>query len=542
MKKSIIIFTVLGLLTCFYACKKDESNPTQTQTAGTIQGQVTSITGDTVIATALITTLPATSSVRTDTMGNYVIKNVSSGQYTVTASKGYNSSSVNINVLSGKTTIADIHLDYTSAPTLGLVAYYPFNGNANDESGHGNDLTITNAVLTTDRFGNSNKAYSFNGTNAYLSRTSFIGINPGNSVHTICGWIYFSQLPLTGRSWPMLFGNQGTNTSEQWILGTNSVYNVGFYNMSGFGISATPSVWTHICFTYDGSQIKGYLNGQLVQTASASNWNLSGIPLTFAKSVDPSSSAEKYFQGSLDDFRFYNCALSSTEIQSIYNEPNPGGGSSTIGPYENDVNTIALYHFDETSGDTAADGSGNGHTGTSYGATIVAGKFGNARSFNYNTPVVLGNSLFSSPPQQQTIEAWVKVTNWTPGQGNIYYDGNDGEIQLGTSPDSTIHFGANTSTWTFVGSGKLQSNVWYHVAAELDLTTMKERLYINGVLQNEETLASGNITSYGPGGGYRPTIGSYNNGTYFYGLIGLIDEVRISNKIRDVSEFHLSKH
>ena len=45
----------------------------------------------------------------------------------------------------------------------GLVAYYPLNGNANDESGNGNHVTVYGATLTTDRFGNTNKAYSFDG-------------------------------------------------------------------------------------------------------------------------------------------------------------------------------------------------------------------------------------------------------------------------------------------------------------------------------------------------------------------------------------------
>jgi hypothetical protein len=45
----------------------------------------------------------------------------------------------------------------------GLVAHYPFNGNANDESGNGNNGTVNGATLTTDRFGNMNKAYSFDG-------------------------------------------------------------------------------------------------------------------------------------------------------------------------------------------------------------------------------------------------------------------------------------------------------------------------------------------------------------------------------------------
>ena len=45
----------------------------------------------------------------------------------------------------------------------GLIAYYPFNGNANDQSGNGNDGTVYGATLTEDRFGNLNNAYSFDG-------------------------------------------------------------------------------------------------------------------------------------------------------------------------------------------------------------------------------------------------------------------------------------------------------------------------------------------------------------------------------------------
>ncbi len=62
--------------------KKDECNPTQPSTTGTIQGQVTSITGDTVIIGAIVTTSPATSSDSTNAQGSYTISNVSPGQET----------------------------------------------------------------------------------------------------------------------------------------------------------------------------------------------------------------------------------------------------------------------------------------------------------------------------------------------------------------------------------------------------------------------------------------------------------------------------
>ena len=52
--------------------------------------------------------------------------------------------------------------------TNGLVAYYPFNGNANDATGNGNNGTVHGAVLTTNRFGDVNSAYLFDGNSAYI--------------------------------------------------------------------------------------------------------------------------------------------------------------------------------------------------------------------------------------------------------------------------------------------------------------------------------------------------------------------------------------
>ena len=61
--------------------------------------------------------------------------------------------------------IAQVNLD------SGLVTYYSFNGNANDESVNGNNGTVNGATLTTDRFGNANKAYSFDGVkNIFLRK------------------------------------------------------------------------------------------------------------------------------------------------------------------------------------------------------------------------------------------------------------------------------------------------------------------------------------------------------------------------------------
>src|SRR5580704_12112208 len=72
-----------------------------------------------------------------------------------------------------------VKLHAQSFLTNGLVAYYPFNGNANDASGNGNNGMVFGATLATDRFGNANSAYYFDGISAYitvpLSNTVFSG-------------------------------------------------------------------------------------------------------------------------------------------------------------------------------------------------------------------------------------------------------------------------------------------------------------------------------------------------------------------------------
>ena len=68
-------------------------------------------------------------------------------------------------------------------PTKGLVGYWPFNGNANDESGNGYHGTVLGASLKTDRFGNSNSCYEFSGStqpgsnNTVVTNDNVISVN-----------------------------------------------------------------------------------------------------------------------------------------------------------------------------------------------------------------------------------------------------------------------------------------------------------------------------------------------------------------------------
>jgi hypothetical protein len=69
-----------------------------------------------------------------------------------------------------------------------LVAYYPFNGNANDASGNKNNGTVNGAVFAKDRFGNLNSAYSFNGTSNFIQIPNSSSLQLGSS-YTISAWV-----------------------------------------------------------------------------------------------------------------------------------------------------------------------------------------------------------------------------------------------------------------------------------------------------------------------------------------------------------------
>ena len=117
MKKSSILIPFLLIFAAFLflqSCSEDDT-PTQTVTTGTIQGKVTDANNGTAINNATVVTNPPTSSVSTNSSGEYTISDVTAGTYTVTASKtGCADCSVNVSVVAGKTTTANIQMVSTT--------------------------------------------------------------------------------------------------------------------------------------------------------------------------------------------------------------------------------------------------------------------------------------------------------------------------------------------------------------------------------------------------------------------------------------------
>ncbi|MHB2154192.1 LamG-like jellyroll fold domain-containing protein [Calditrichota bacterium GD2] len=214
----------------------------------------------------------------------------------------------------------DVVITKSSIPTDGLVAYYPFNGNANDESGNGNDGTVYGATLTTDRFGNENSAYYFDGYNDYIEIPNTDQISPSNAI-TLSAWINFEY---GGRDNPRFISKDGISaTGYEFITHSTSDSREITFSIKSIGNISSPgkynsNEWLHLVGTYDGSQICIYINGFLVNsenitgTIAQNNYSL-WIGQRKYNGLDD-------FKGIIDDIRIYNRSLNSNEVRNLFRE------------------------------------------------------------------------------------------------------------------------------------------------------------------------------------------------------------------------------
>ncbi|MBN1396844.1 MAG: T9SS type A sorting domain-containing protein [Bacteroidetes bacterium] len=219
-------------------------------------------------------------------------------------------------------------------PTDSLKVYYSFNGNANDESGNGNHTIVYGVILTTDRFGNPDKAYSFNGTDNYL-KASASELPTGE--RTISVWFQSLNSSNKGACFTAYGGNVCGMSS---VLSMNNQYlaqTKNHYNFEG-GCRANAldapyprnpgTTWHHLVFLTSASGSSFYLDDTLIaaNTTFVTNTYVNGRDLIIGAAVNNNGIGVEadanvgYFKGTLDDFRIYNRALTETEISSLYHE------------------------------------------------------------------------------------------------------------------------------------------------------------------------------------------------------------------------------
>jgi hypothetical protein len=419
---------------------------------------------------------------------------------------------------------------YILAGNKGLVAYYPFNGNANDESGSGNNGTVLGASLTQDRFGIHGKAYSFNGNGDYIS----IPDNPNlfSDELTISWWYKLTETPSAASV--VIGWVDGGHRYQQFFNGGQLSYLNG-YNVNQPGLYFNPTYnlnylneWKHIVVTYQKtsattSSTSIYVDGELKQT---DNHTLAMDYAPGANLFIGKNHNGNFFKGSLDDFRIYNRVLNNNEILALYNDSTTFFQDRLMAyfPFNGNANDLSVF----------------ANHGTVYDALLTKDRYANpdnAYYFNGSSSriQVPENSAYDFGFGDFTMSAWVNIS--LIGTSRIVsagYDANDNIWGLGFGNHPV--WGSGTRINYFVYSDNnfrdfssdeilnYSSGEWIFVAASK--TGNQIKFYANGLPTGAQTIIyPSNANSF-------MSIGcrQYSSGVLNEFLNGKIDELKIFNK------------
>jgi hypothetical protein len=321
-------------------------------------------------------------------------------------------------------------------PTDGLVAYYPFNGNANDESGNGNNGTVFGSTeLTNDRFDQVNSSYDFdleekswgernneiyvpyssqfNSNNLTVSawvypRSYFNPANPNDKNSRIITRAQYGYSSPNGQVWGLDFND---NRTRGFILAQGSNAAQGLAENRGIVTNNSPltlNSWHHIIMTFDGENLKLYINNQLVANTSTTvvmnNVGTSGV------SVGVSNQANGWWydaDAKIDDIGIWDRALSQQEVSNIYTSNSSNECSTLI------INTGVL----STSPVTYTSTVNIYPNPANDQLTIDCGNLDNVDGWNIKITNMLGQEVFSEP--MDTQQYVIPLNTWT-GQGMYY--------------------------------------------------------------------------------------------------------------------------
>jgi len=212
---------------------------------------------------------------------------------------------------------------------LGIVAYYPFNGNENDESGNNLHLTtVGSPTLSTDRFGNNDRSYYFDGLNDFFIHTYDPLLTPISEI-TVNVWVKHSEIDgvsdvvVSTLDQPDVGGYQ-IDISRQ---GSQEVISWDIRPQGGALAIRIPyeaqwkGNWIMITGTFNQDKMKIYVNGVFKESLTTNTTIYYEPTNNFRIATNPHQDNEnRRYKGYIDDIRIYNRALNQNEILDLYNE------------------------------------------------------------------------------------------------------------------------------------------------------------------------------------------------------------------------------
>lgn len=421
-----------------------------------------------------------------------------------------------------------------------------------DLSGRGNHGTITGTTIVPGKVG---QARDFN-----PSTTDRIIVSDSSSLDigtelTVSAWVKTDTIAGNGRI--VEKGKLGVSEWEYGLfrLGADVRFNIWKSDGSDHSYATATSAltvgsWVHVAGTYKkGTATKVYING--VEWASSTTFTGNTAKKTQSVKIgarEGTSGFSELWDGTIDEVRIFNRALSAAEIATLYDN-SYGLLSSSRSVYDDGASVLTSYepttkprvaHLDMETllNGKLEDMAGAGLHGTMAGTTATTGKVGGARDFNgVSDRVVVPDASSLDIGQQLTVSVWIK-TDTLGGRGRIVEKGGPNypwEYGLFRT-DSYIEFivwQPNGWNYNWVGGGALVPGQWHHVVGTYQ-NKAAMKLYVDGVLVSSSTTFTGTPPSPGT---QTVKLGAREYSSGFVEFFdGSIDEVQIFDRALNASE------
>ena len=404
---------------------------------------------------------------------------------------------------------------------------------------------------------NSN-SLSFDGTSGYVNCGRNSSLRPVLAI-TVEAWVN----PDVNSTWNGVLTNlqdNGNNESGYGLFMDNNYNKILWWVQTNGGIPNNMDVpsytlplntWTHVVGTYDGANLKLYINGSLVSSkprTGAINWTYQPLAFTIGEYLDDNEN--HYFKGKIDDVRVWAYARSAQEIANDMHTDLTG----------NESGLMAYFKLNEGTGTTTADNSANAYNiGAIYGGAtwsadnpdLLYSSLPKNKALHFDGAtgyVNCGTSSSLRPTNAITVEAWVRTntSSNTNGSGIItnLQDNGTAESGFGFLCYGDVMWWLQTVGGETSASGvnsayprhQIPINQWTHIAGTYDGQML--RLFINGT-QVATMPKTGAINwTYLP---LALTIGKYYDDNENIFFKGDVDEVRIWNVARTAQEINSTK-
>lgn len=373
------------------------------------------------------------------------------------------------------------------ALTQSLIANYPFNGNANDATGKGNDGQIFGASPIVDRFDNDASAYFFDNVDDYidLGNSSVFDLTTN---FTVAGWFKGN---FDGEFQSIISKGDFTWRIHRYF--SDDVISFATTGVSNLELPGTKNVndneWHHFAATYDGVTKRLYIDGQLdAEIAATGSVDVNSFPVWIGAN---SERPDRTFNGSIDDIKIFNTALSASEVAEL----------SNLVPLPADLSK------------------------PDFGNAL---NFGNATQSWVSIPADTLNELTDF-----TFETWFNYSGSTTYEDDVFAlmglgAGDKNQSMLIGRSRFEINYcpRPDCDSYTFDYTPSYQPG-WNHFALVVDSSSTTAKVYVNGSLAAEandipyflENYIDGDIAAFVLGRDYTTT--NYYSGS--------LDEVRIWN-------------